>query len=190
MGGLFKVLGIFTLLIGVNAVILGIVGIPPQIIMLAQLAIHSGGSGICQPGEQLTPGNLSSADPTQALNNLKLYCVDAAGQRRDVTAELTPNGASGERVKTIGKLSLTLIGGCLLALGLALFLIGSVISRWQTRRTILTIVMPEVQKLLAQMNVDNTLAGKLRQIDDARLSTLISEDEYQRLRAGILEQMK
>lgn len=173
-------------------------------------------SQLCKPGETLqeeqgasvyTPGS-GYGRPTQS------YCVDSAGNQRDVTGELvqgmignTDNVFSG----IMGSITGSVINFGLIGFGLVLAIIGLIVGRRRSQwvpalspisntAVYTTTVLPkgvngaiDLNALIQQARQVKTstssadLMTRLKQLDDARNAGLITQTEYERARAQILD---
>lgn len=155
---------------------------------------------LCQRGEKLqeeygaseyTPG-LGSGRPVTA------FCVDEAGNRRDVTGDLVKSmlgaGGVGGLFGNLGSLfgkSLIFVGVGILGI---IVLIGGIISSVRGRRTtLLTVGTPMViNRSGAKMSgLDaSTLVSTLQALEQSLQAGLINQEEYEDARKRLLENLK
>ena len=140
----------------------------------------------CKPGEKLVTPEFSTP-PAITTGSTSLsgfyYCVDDAGNRRDITQEFMQN-MFGQMFSVLPTWATTgFTGMALFCLGLPILIVGAILSlRGQNRQTKITI----------PSYVDNpslTLTERLRQLDEAYENGLISQDKYDLLRDQILDKM-
>ena len=130
------------------------------------------------------------------------YCVNDAGTRRDVTGQAAGNFISNF-LPSLGSLVIPIAGGGLLTVGIILAVLGAIFSRRRSV-TVATVggfpvqpssgfpVQDDLDAVFRQpLPVSSAeLTAKLRQIEEAHKSGLISDDEYQRMRQQTLDAMK
>lgn len=218
MGRVLTVLGVLTLLVGIAGTIFSVAGPFLNLSGLpfnfnpAQSAVDSALEGpqaedLCEPGEQIvTEGGQSERGPTGEWRHpVRIYCVDDAGNRRDVTENFAGDlvGQAFDSLPGfLGGIGLSFCFSSLIGLGIVLMVIGLVVSR-RRQPQIVTVGggAPGVQTFTvrsgtssftriphSQMSAED-LTGRLRQLEDARNRNLISDEEYERLRKQILDSM-
>lgn len=170
----------------------------------------------CNAGETLeqetgasvyTPGN-------GYASSIQYYCVDDAGNRRDVTGDFVENlmgGVDGIFSNVGGLVSSSLMMTGLTMVGIVLLIIGFIVSARRrasgamapvgvytsgmTTRiggTNLNDVLQQVQQFKSQQQPlnSNDLMGRLQQLEKAYEAKLITKDEYDRLREQLLNSMR
>jgi hypothetical protein len=204
LGKLLTVLGL-ALLIG------GIVGsrlafTVPDV----NLDVEATAAELCQPGETLVAEQgASSYTPGQGSGRPTVYyCVDDAGNRRDVTGEfveglfgqvtgLIPGFMSGIGVTLITS-ALTTVGAVLLVIGLILTFTRRTRSNVLLGAQVVGITPQTLDSLRHNQHVTTVIPGvsgsdlsaRLRQLDEARKAGLITQDEYDRLRQQLLDSLQ
>ena len=207
MGRLVMILGILLLVVGGIGVVIGVVGVPLQFTSTIFQAVTPTAEELCEPGETLD--EVRGAEEYTALEgyrrSIRYFCVSAAGERREVTGSFV-TGMLGEALGGIGMLSLPLLASCLCTVGIFLTVIGFLFSRRRQFRVasaggfdfpdqqvyVTTTRQPRAQTPRASptpSGASGALADRLRQLEEARVSGLISEDEYQRLRQEALDSL-
>ncbi len=105
--------------------------------------------------------------------------------RRDVTGQFV-QGFLGQTFQSLGGLLIPILASGLCIVGIVLVIVGAVFSRRRALRTAGDFVFP-THPVITSAAPPADLAAKLRQLDDARASGLISEEEYQRSRQNLLD---
>ncbi|MBN1967396.1 MAG: SHOCT domain-containing protein, partial [Anaerolineae bacterium] len=138
---------------------------------------------LCDSGEQAVQESRTQSDLRGTVHSVELYCESEDGARRDVSGGLFVLGAIGFSVPFVGGLLLSMVS------------LGG-IARRKTRQ-----MMQDPQAALAQLGIaatpstprgvpgmaaSGTLADKLRQLEQARDQGLITVEEYERARQGLL----
>jgi hypothetical protein len=173
---------------------------------------------LCNEGETLEEekGASSYTPGTGYASSVQVFCVDSAGNRRDVTGDLAENLVSGIDGIFSGVMS-SMLGSViyfvLLGVGIVVTMIGLMISRRRTQPipmnfggtggTVYTTTFNaqnsggsvDLNQLIQQARQMKTASGgdltaRLKQLDDALKAGLISQTEYDRARQNILDTMK
>lgn len=216
MSGVLKVLGVVLLLVGIAGTIWSFINplLDPtgSIFNPARDAIQSAVDGpkaeeLCEPGERVVT---EEGPPSRTVGGtwgrpVTVFCVDAEGNRREVTGEFVSDllGQTFQGIPAfLGGLGLTMCFSSLIVVGIILLIIGMVASRRRQPGVVMVGGIPDVQtsdRSASVMDVSRyvqqtgssggDLAAKLRQLEDARAKGLISADEYDRLRQQILDSM-
>jgi len=207
MSRIVLVLGILLIVVGGIGLILGMVGAPFLIASTAAQLSEPTAADLCKPGEQLVTeqGGESYSYSTGYSHNQYYYCVNDAGTRRDVTLEAAKRFVGGF-LPSLGTLVIPIISGGLCTVGFFLPLLGFIFSRRRRLQTAtsqyvfaganpstaypLSSATPWSQSPPASSSLSASLTDLLRQLEDARKSGLISEDEYNRMRQEILNSMQ
>jgi len=135
----------------------------------------------CRSGEKL-----ATAEPRGTGSGTigLLFCVDDAGQRRDITTDVMEN-AFGQMFTVLpGWATTSFTAIALFCIGLPILIVGAILSLRGSRKP--TPLMPSEG---FSGNPPATLKDQLKQLDDARNAGLISDTEYERKRQQILDQV-
>ena len=188
--------GIVLLLIGTAGVIFGMVGIPLQFTSTIFQAVTPTAAELCNPGETLD--EVRGAEEYTALEgyrrSVRYFCVSDAGVRREVTGSFV-TGMLSEALRGLGVFAIPLLSSCLCTVGIFFTVIGALLSRRKAMLAVNNFAFPEdfgTSPASASRQLPPTSAAlthRLRQLEDARRSGLISEDEYQRLRREALDNL-
>ncbi|MBZ0301863.1 MAG: hypothetical protein K8J31_19095 [Anaerolineae bacterium] len=162
---------------------------------------------LCNPGETIvTEGGQSERGPTGDWRHpVNIFCVDAQGNRREVTGAFATD-LIGQAFTGIpgflGGIGLSFCFMSLIGLGVVMVLIGAIIGRRKQQALVAAGGMPGAQVYTVQPGASaftrstappkpaaSDLTGKLRELEAARSQRLVSEDEYQRLRQQLLDRM-
>ncbi|MBA3869501.1 MAG: hypothetical protein H0X30_10130 [Anaerolineae bacterium] len=149
----------------------------------------------CKAGEKLAtpqPGN-KLATPGKNLATFGIYCVDDAGNKRDITSDVMGN-AFGQMFTVLPSWFTTgIVSIALFCLGLPILIIGAILSlRGQKSAQVLVTASTPLTSRTVSEYLDNPSANftdRLTQLDNARKAGLVSAEEYQRLRQQILNQL-
>ncbi len=172
----------------------------------------------CNAGETLEEEKgASSYTPGQGYARpIRLYCVDSAGNRREVTGDFAENlvgGIGGIVSGVMSSMMGSVIYFVLLGAGIVLTMIGLIIGRRRTQTlpmnfggaggTVYTTSFNtqnpggsvDLNQLIQQARQMKTASGgdltsRLKQLDEALKAGLISQTEYDRARQNILDTMK
>ncbi len=169
---------------------------------------------LCQSGEKLEiEQGASSYTPGQGSGRPTLYyCVDDAGNRRDVTGEFV-EGLFGQAAGLIpafaSGVGISLITSILTTVGAVLLVIGLILTFTRRTRTSSLPGVPVVgaggvvpSQMMEQLRRDQNvttvipsapgsdLTARLRQLDEARKAGLITQEEYDRLRQQLLDSLQ
>lgn len=197
MGRLLLFCGIVLVILGIAGVGLGLTSIGGSFFNLVSDAINPTAAELCNAGETLDqvegPDEYTAGEGYR--HTVRYFCVSAAGERREVTGSFV-QGMLGQAFGSVPAMFLPMIGGCVLAVGIFFTIIGLVLS---ARRRVLASPTVVTQRYAFDFPPDQSdtpapraseatdLAAKLRQLDQARDSGLITEDEYQRKRQQIID---
>jgi hypothetical protein len=186
--------GIVLLLVGTAGVIIGMVGIPLQFTSTIFQAVTPTAAELCNPGETLD--EVRGAEEYTALEGtrraIRYFCVNDAGERREVTGSFV-TGMLGDVFRSLGVFAIPLFSSCLCTVGIFLTVIGALLSRRKAMLAVNNFAFPEDFDTTSASRQPSAasaaLTNRLRQLEDARRSGLISEDEYQRLRQEALDNL-
>lgn len=171
---------------------------------------------LCNEGEKLEEekGASTYTQGQGYASSVRLYCVDSAGSRREVTGDLAENlvsGIDGIFAGVMGNMMSSVIYFVLLGAGIVVTMIGLMISR---RRSTIPVSFGgpggtvyttynaqnpggsvDLNQLIQQARQMKTASGgdlttRLKQLDDALKAGLISQTEYDRARQNILDTLK
>ena len=150
----------------------------------------------CKSGEKLaTPqprNSLATPDKDFTLNGF-YYCVDDAGNRRDITSDVMQNAFGQIFTVFPSWITTALVSIGLFCLGLPILIIGALLSlRGQKSSPVLEAsTFPTSPKSIPEFrdHSANKLADQLKQLEDAHQQGLISTEEYERSRKKILDQL-
>lgn len=212
MSRLVIVLGIVLILVGGAGTVLGRGGFSTQFTDAITQATTANADDLCRPGETLEEeGGAESYTPGVGYGrNVRYFCVDDAGERREVTGDFVEGmlgNVGGALLPMLSGGLVTIISPLVLTFGFILAIIGFAFSRRRRSPTITqyvysagqgippTYTMPTTQTPTPSANLGfptkpaarGDLTAKLRQLDEARQANLISDDEYQRMRKEILD---
>ena len=152
---------------------------------------------LCKSGEKLVtpePRNTLST-PGKDLKITGLFaCVDDAGNRRDITADVMQS-AFGEIANVLPSWATTsIVAAFLFCLGLPILLLGVVLFLFGQPSPPVPIGLsasPTPNINTGQTNhPSGSFTDRLQELEKARQQGLISQDEYDRLRQQILDQMR
>ena len=204
MSKLVMALGILLVLVGIAGVVFGLVGVPAQFTSTIMQAVTPTAAELCNAGETLDEeSGASQFTPGQGYaRNVRYFCVNDAGVRREVTGNFV-TGMLGDAFNSVGVLLIPLLSSCILTIGIIFTVIGVLFSRRQMRMVstggfnfpeqqvyVMGTQTPRAQTPRSvSLASAGALAEKLRQLEEARISGLISEDEYQRLRQEALDSL-
>ncbi len=199
MSCLLLFFGIALVILGIAGIGLGLTSIGSTFFNTVSDAINPTAAELCKAGETLDqvagPDEYTAGEGYR--HTVRYFCVSAAGERREVTGEFV-QGMLGQVFGSLPAMLLPMIGGCALAVGIFFTIIGAILS---ARRRVLASPPVVPQRYAFDFPPDptsapaprasdaNDLAAKLRQIEEARDSGLISEDEYQQKRQQIIDGM-
>ncbi|MEO8396022.1 MAG: SHOCT domain-containing protein [Chloroflexota bacterium] len=201
MSRIVMFLGILMIVVGGIGFVFGLVGAPLLIANSATQLSEPTAADLCKPGEELVTerGAESYSFSNGYSHSQTYYCVNDAGTRRDVTFDAAKNFIGGF-LPSLGTLVIPIAGGGLCSIGFFLAIFGFIFSRRRTFQN------ASSQYVFAGQNVPSSftatpsapvrppaqgdLAAKLRQIEEAHKSGLITEDEYNRMRQEILDSMQ
>ncbi len=203
MGRLLLVLGIIFVIVGLGGMVVGVTGIGSNFLTTITDAVTPTAEELCKPGERLEQEE--GASEYTALegyrHTVRYFCVNAADERREVTGDFV-QGMLGQALGSIPTMFVPAIGGCILTVGIFLAVIGLLISgrrRGGSPRVVMQSYAfdfpqqgstPPVARPTPRSPQSGDLSAKLRQLDEARQSGLLTEDEYQRMRQEILDSMR
>jgi hypothetical protein len=193
MGRILFFLGLFLMLVGFIGVVFGVITVPQQIISTVSQATHPDVKSLCKPGEQLaTEEGPEEYDTIQHLYNRSttFYCVNNEGVQRDVTQQF----ADGFVQRLIGSFGSVIIPAISCILGTFGFIFTMFGGMFYLRRRAVSSVLaletnPAVVYQTRSAN-DSPLSAKFAQLEEARNSGLINEQEYQQKRREILGSMQ
>ena len=137
MSRLVMYLGILLIVIGGAGIAFGALLAPAFISDTATRLSDPKAADFCNPGEQLvTETGPESYSYSQGYSHSQTYyCVNQAGQRRDVTVQVAKNFIS-DFLPTLGSLLIPILSGGLCTLGFAFAVIGFVFSRRRRLQTV------------------------------------------------------
>ena len=206
MSRLVMFLGILLILVGGAGMVFGFVGVPAQLMSSISQAVQPKAEDLCKPGEELVKNEgPESYSPSMGYGrSVTYYCVNSDGVRREVTGDFV-QGMFGQVLGSMGSLAIPIVASSLCAFGFVLALVGFVFSRRRRFQTVtsqyvfaganpssvypVSTATSSNQPPPARPPVQGDLAAKLRQIEDAHTSGLITDEEYQRMRQEILGTM-
>lgn len=133
----------------------------------------------CQSGEKLATAEPRNTDSTTIG---LFFCVDDAGQRRDITSDVMEN-AFGQMFTVLpGWATAGFTSIALFCIGLPILIVGAILSLRGSRKS--TSLMPAEG---FSGNASASLKDRLKQLDEARNAGLLSDDEYERKRQQLLD---
>ena len=152
---------------------------------------------LCKSGEKLvTPQPRNTlATPGQDIKITGLFaCVDDAGHQRDITADVMQN-AFGQIANVLPSWATTsIVALFLFCLGLPVFLLGLVLFLFGQPSPPVPIGLaasPAPSRVTQPTNnPSGSFTDQLRELEKAHNEGLITQDEYDRLRQQILDQMR
>ncbi len=199
MSRLLLFFGIALVILGIAGLGLGLTSIGGSVANTISDAINPTAAELCKAGETLAqedgPDQYTAGEGYR--HTVRYFCVSAAGERREVTGDFV-QGMLGQAFGSVPTLFLPMIGGCALAVGIFFTLIGAILS---ARRRVLTSPAAVTQRYAFDFPPDtpgsptprargaDDLAAKLRQLEQARDSGLITDEEYQQKRQQIIDGM-
>lgn len=215
MGRLLLFLGLIAMLVGIGGSIFSVAGSLGGLMPNIQSMLPST-DNLCNAGETLemeTDGVTVYTPGSGYAQTSRLYCVDSAGNRREVTGNFA-EGAMGQ----IGTLFNDIMGGVgagfmwtgLTIVGVILMIVGAIMSGRRRMRVVVNgmnmnsgdvvRVGGQVMQISPDSNIPargkavagvdtQDLTNKLRQLDQARSAGLVTQEEYDRLRQQILESL-
>ncbi len=201
MGKLLLFLGIVLGIAGTVGMVLGFTGQFSQLGQMITSAVQTPDAAeYCQPGEQIQESSgASSYSPDMGWGRTVIYyCVDAEGNRRDVTSAVTDNlfgsmgGVLGSVFNGVGSL---LLSGGLCSLGALLGIIGLVMVLARGRRGATQAAVPVGGVSTGEVGLDSpgpsgqTAEARLRKLEQLYAAGTISAEEYERLRRQILQSL-
>jgi hypothetical protein len=186
--------GIVLLLVGTAGVIIGMVGIPLQFTSTIFQAVTPTAAELCNPGETLD--EVRGAEEYTALEGtrraIRYFCVNDAGERREVTTSFV-TGMLGDALRGLGVFAIPFLSSCICTVGLLFTAFGAIFSRRRAMLAVNNFAFPEDFDTTTASRQPSAasaaLTNRLRQLEDARRSGLISEDEYQRMRQEALDNL-
>lgn len=193
MGKLLLFLGVVLGIAGTVGMVLGFTGQFSQIGQMITSAVQTPDAAeYCQPGEQIQESSgASSYSPDMGWGRTVIYyCVDAQGNRRDITSAVTDNlfgsmgGVLGSVFNGVGSL---LLSGGLCSLGALLGIIGLVMVLARGRRGATQAAIEVGFDSPGQS--EQTAEARLRKLEQLYAAGTISAEEYERLRRQILQSL-
>jgi hypothetical protein len=214
MGRLLIFLGIIALVVGIGGNVLRGVGSLSNIIPNIGNMLPSA-EGLCKTGETLETdtSGVSQYKPGQGYaQNVRLYCVNAAGDRREVTGDYANSmmgQVSGIFGNVFGAIGSSFVWTGLTIGGVVLIVVGGILNGRGRRRQQIVLgglsavevirvgnqtiqVSPDsnrVQTQAGQVGAD-ALTVRLKQLEQALQAGLISQEEFDRVRQQILDSLK
>ncbi len=150
----------------------------------------------CKSGEKLVtpqPRNTLATPGKGFTVNGFYYCVDDAGNRRDITSDVMQNAFGQIFTVFPSWITTALVSFGLFCLGLPILIIGALLSlRGQKSSQPLKVSpFPTASGSISGFSdgSSNRLADQLKQLEDAHQQGLISTEEYERSRKKILDQV-
>lgn len=215
MGRLMTVLGFLLLIAGIGGMVVSSVS-SFDFGNLASLGASPTSDQLCEAGERLVEQK-GASEYTQGMgygSAVQYFCENTAGVRRDVTGQFV-NGLFGQAsgfMSQIGKqLGGQFLWSGLLTVGIILIVLGMIITRIRSGGAVVRYgpqvyvngqpVVPGSQIYLGAQPVmpqsggqpipssGGNLSEKLRQLENARNSGLITIEEYDRARQAILKEL-
>ncbi len=199
MSRLLLFFGIALVILGVVGLGLGLTSVGGNFFNTISDAINPTAAELCKAGETLAeedgPDEYTVGEGYR--HNVRYFCVSPAGERREVTGDFV-QGMLGQAFGSMSTLFVPMIGGCVLTVGIFFTIIGAVLS---ARRRVLTSPAVVTQRYAFDFPPDQTgsptprasgandLAAKLRQLEAAHDSGLITDEEYQQKRQQIIDGM-
>jgi hypothetical protein len=217
MGRLFTGLGILMILAGVGGIVFSMIN--PSMFNIEALANNLSRSPtaaeLCKAGETLEEAEgQSEYTPGQGYGRPVQYtCIDAEGNRRDVTGQFVGDLFSRIPSFVVG-IGAQVLWTCLIGVGVFFAVIGALISRGGRRIVTFQgaggpqvyingqpVNAAQVQTWrsdgttssfggTASPTTKGNLAERLQQLENARNAGLISSTEYDRMRQKILDEMQ
>lgn len=201
MSRLIMIVGVILVVVGIGSMVAGVGGIGTNFVNNLNDAINPTAEELCNPGETLDQvmGAESYSPSTGYGRQVSYFCVNDAGERREVTGSFV-QGMLGQVFGSIPSMFIPALGGCVLTVGVLFVVIGFILSA--RRRGINRVTVPAYgfdfptnptttpAPRARQQPQSGDLSAKLRQLDEARQSGLLTEDEYQRMRKEILDSMR
>ncbi len=198
--------GIVLVVIGVLGFVAGMVIFPMQIANTVSSATHPDTSRLCNSGETLsTEEGPEEYDVSQQIydHSVYYYCTNKAGVQREVTDQVGQgivNNIFGSFGSSLGTILIPVLSSILCIPGIIMIIVGAIfsprrvmragmVSRYRGDGWAAPAVTPQPTQP-SQPPIDSDLAGRLRQLEEARQSGLLTEDEYQRKRRQMLDSMK
>lgn len=158
---------------------------------------------LCEPGETVeTEEGQSERGPTGDWRHpIRVFCVDDEGNRREVTGEFAQDliGQAFQGIPAfLGGIGLTMCFTSLIGVGIVMIIIGAVIGRRKSGASVVTVGgVPGAQVYTTDRSSFTraphssvSATDKLRELESAKAQGLISDEEYDRLRKQILDQMR
>lgn len=187
-------LGIILLIIGTIGVIIGVIGVPLQFASTIFQAGTPTAAELCNPGETLD--EVLGAEEYTALEGtrraIRYFCVNDVGERREVTTSFV-TGMLGDALRGLGVFAIPFLSSCICTVGLLFTAFGAIFSRRRAMLAVNNFAFPEDFDTTTASRQPSAasaaLTNRLRQLEDARRSGLISEDEYQRMRQEALDNL-
>ncbi len=217
MGRGLVALGVLVMLVGIAGSIFSFVTpfLDPSNTMFnpAAPAIESALEGpqaadLCEAGETIVTEEGESERGVDGSwgRPVRIFCVDDEGNRREVTANFAQDliGQAFQGIPAfIGGLGLSVCFTSLIGVGVVFIIIGAVIGRRRAGASVVTVGgVPGAQVYTMQSGSSqftrvphssmsaSDLTAKLRELESAKAQGLISDEEYERLRKQILDQMR
>lgn len=222
VGRLFTALGILMILGGVGGMVFGAVN--PSMFNIEAMAENLGRSPtaaeLCKPGETLEEAKgASTYTQGQGYGRPVQYtCIDAEGNRRDVTAKFATS-IFDRFPSFVWGIGAQVLWTCLIGVGVFFAVIGALLSRGRGGRRVYSLDGGEGPQIYIngqpinagqvqtwRSNDDGTagpvsfggsasqakgsLSERLQQLENARNAGLISSSEYDRLRQKMLDEMQ
>ena len=193
MSRLVFFLGIVLMIVGFVGVVFGLITVPQQIISTVSQATNPDVKSLCKPGETLaTEEGPEEYDTVQHLYNrsTSFYCVNDAGVQRDVTQQFA-DGFVQRMIGSFGSVIVPALSCVLCTFGFIFTLFGGMF--YLRRRAVRSVLALQTDPPVVTQNRssgNSALSAKLNQLEEARQSGLITEEEYQRKRQEILDSMQ
>lgn len=199
MSRLIMIVGVILVIAGVGGMLAGLTGIGTNFMSTINDAINPTAEELCNPGETLdqVTGPETYSQGTGYGRQVSFFCVNDAGERREVTGDFV-QGMLGQVFSSIPSMFIPALGGCVLTVGILFLVIGFILSA--RRRGVTRVTVPSYTfdfpsdappaPRSRQQPQSGDLSAKLRQLDEARQSGLLTEAEYQKKRQDILDSMR
>lgn len=199
MSRLIMIVGIVLVVAGIGGMVAGIGGIGTNFLSTVNDAINPTAEELCNPGETLDQvmGPESYSPSTGYGREVSYFCVNDAGVRREVTMDFV-QGMLGQVFGSIPSMFIPALGGCVLTVGILFLVIGFILSA--RRRGVTRVTVPSYgfdfpadapqNPRPRQQPPRDDFSARLRQLDEARQSGLLTEEEYQKMRKDILDSMR